>query len=257
MGVALEPPPPVKVPAGKKRLIHEPPPSLRGIIEQAQALDGDCRGYLRPSSLWGCERACVYLLTRAPKSPDLKNARLKRILDVGTATHTVVQGYLANHPEWWFAPEARVEVVVEGVRIKGSCDGILIRRSDGYRFGIEIKTKKHDLFDALVTPDPDHVRQASLYAKLHRVYWITILYWDKDQQHLKEYPVSYEEGMWESIKERIRTIKAFAEKAVGEGKPLYWENIDPECMPPFVKKRCDVGFCNYWEICRSHGAPVP
>jgi hypothetical protein len=235
----------------KADLLKQKPPSLVEVTEDAMASRQDERGFLRPSSLWKCDRMCVFHLCRAPQNPQKQDARMQRILDQGTATHEVMQGYLADHPEYWFAPEARVDTVVAGVRVRGSCDGILIRRSDGYRFGIEIKTKGNDAFNKLTKPDPDHILQASLYAKLNNVWWITIIYWDKDKQFLKEYPVCYDPAVWASIEERVAAIKTMADEALGKGHR--YTHLDHKKLPKFDPKKCDPKFCPFKTFCEDCG----
>ena len=161
-----------------------------------------------------------------------------RILDNGTKVHEILQSYLADHPEWWFAPESRVLVEVEGAMIRGSCDGVLIRRSDGYRVGIEIKSKAHGAFMKLTKPEPNHVMQAMIYARLQKLHWIVILYWDKDKQHMKEFPVEYDASYWRDFRARVRELKGYVDR--GE-------------LPKFDPDRCDPTFCQYVDHCTKKG----
>jgi hypothetical protein len=247
--------PPEKKAETSTDILKQKPPSLLEIIEESQDIQKERRGFLRPSAILGCDRQNVFRLLRAPKSPERIDNRIQRILDNGTAVHSVVQGYLARHHDWWFAPEAKVLQEVDGTLIKGSCDGILIRRSDGYRFGIEVKTINHESWLKLTRPDPKHVFQASIYAVMNKVWWITIYYWDKDKQNHKEYPVSYDSSRWQEIKDRVKYLRGLADASVGN-KPLHWPNATSASLPVFDKKQCDPNWCDYSEFCRHMGAPV-
>jgi hypothetical protein len=235
-------------PAEKEDILRQKPPSLVTIIEEAQDLPKERRGFLRPSAILGCDRQQVFRILGAPKGPQKIDNKLQRILDNGTAVHSVVQGYLARHHDWWFAPEARVYQEVGGILIKGSCDGIMVRRRDGYRFGIEIKTINHNSWLALAKPDPKHVFQASIYAVLHKVWWIVIYYWDKDKQEHKEYPVCCSKERWREVTDRVAMLRVMAEKAV-QGKALSWINAKREFLPSVCLKTCDQYFCDYCDFC--------
>lgn len=221
--------------------LFEEPPSTIDLIEQV--LDGkrDHPRFFRPSMLFGCDRQNYFHYTHAPWHPSQLNNRLMKILDNGTAVHGVLQRYIADHPEIWFAPEARIHKVVEGALIRGSCDGIVIRRSDGYRWGIEIKTINHNDFMKLTKPKPEHVLQASLYAVMHKVHWITILYWSKDKNTLREFPVEFDASRWKETKRRIKRLKTY---------------VDAREIPEYDKRTCNLEFCSYVEWCRKKGAPI-
>lgn len=246
--------------AGKDQveLLKSKPPSLIEIIDESILYMQEEVGFLRPSSLWGCERMCVFQLAMAPKSPEHKDPRMMKILKNGDKVHEILQKYIGDHPEYWFAPESRVDatISVAGCRVKGSCDGIVIRRSDGYRFAIEVKSKASGLFQKLVKPDPAHILQASVYAKLHKVWWTTIIYWDKDTQYLKEFPVCFCPDRWAKIEERVATIKGMADAALtgkGENGGRLWDSLETKKLPVFNPKRCDPGFCPFTTFCKIHG----
>lgn len=227
--------PPV-LPVGSKQ-----PPSLIGIIEEVHESKTKDPNYFRPSMLPGCDRANVFHYIKAPHHPSRMGGKMQRILDNGEAVHKVVQGYLADHPGWFFAPEARVYVPVEGMLVRGSCDGVMIRRSDGYRFGIEIKTINHTSYGGVKKPLDKHVFQASIYARLMGLDWVTILYWDKDKQDLKEFPVAVSGVHYELMKARVVHLKQFVEKGT---------------LPQFDSRTCDVTFCRNVDECRRRGAPI-
>lgn len=233
---------------GKKRKLpvvqaEEPgedlPPSLIGIIDDLLELKTKKIPHFRPSGLFGCDRSNVFYFKQVSWHPSRQDPRMMRILDNGTAVHSVVQGYLSDHPDWFFAPEARgLLEVFPGVWLRGSCDGVLIHRRDGRRVGLELKTKGHEAFLSLTKPDPAHVSQARVYMRLMRLEWIVILYWDKDKQFLKEFPVKYDPKEWKKTKARVKHLHSFVES--GE-------------LPEFDPKTCSPDFCQYVDVCKKRG----
>lgn len=220
-------------------LNRERPPSIAGLIDDVLERSVEKKQFFRPSMLHGCDRANVFHYPQmAPFHPQRQSPRMIRVLDNGTAIHEVIQGYLADHPEWFFAKESRIYKKVSGAWIRGSCDGVLIRRSDGYRVGIEIKTIAHEQFMKLTSPKPWHVKQASVYARLQKLHWIVVVYWDKDKQNIKDFPIEYDPKAWQETKERVRYLKRF----VDEGE-----------LPEFDAKQCDPTFCQYVDHCKKKG----
>ncbi len=228
-------------PEGGEDLQQSPPPSLINIIESVHDSSKIHYNYFRPSMVFGCARANVFHYTHQPSHPSQQDNRLLRILDNGTAIHSVIQGYISNHPDIWFAPESKVLATIGGALVRGSCDGVLIRREDNYRWGLEFKTMADKSFAKLTRPMERHVLQACLYAKMQRLYWVTILYWNKNTQHLKEFHIKYQPERWKEMKARIKELKGYVDR--GE-------------VPEYDKSTCDTAFCRTVEHCRSLGAPV-
>lgn len=236
---AAEKLPVVELPTQKS--LDEEPPSIEGLIDEVLSLETRRLKFFRPSMLDGCDRQNVFHYMNAPSHPQRQNPRLKRILDNGTYTHSRLQKYLGDHWNWWFAPEARVMVEVRGALIRGSCDGVLIRRTDRFAVGCEFKSVNHTEFLKLAKPKPEHVKQASLYMNLQQLPYIIVVYEDKDKQHIKEYAVKYNPGAWKEKRARIRYLHQYVE----EGK-----------LPEFDKNTCNPVFCGFVDYCRKKGAPV-
>lgn len=228
-----------------KPSLHDRPPSLIPIIESRAIEDTQpWESFFRPSMLFSCDRQNIFHYQKAPESPSRIDPRLRRILDNGTAVHEVIQNeYLPFHRDFWFVKEPKVYRKFSGFLVKGSCDGVLIRRKDMYRWGIEIKTITHSEFMRLTKPKPEHVFQAKLYMHLQNLPWITILYWDKDKQHMLEFPVGHDDTQWEEIQERIEYLGGFVERSDGK-------------LPRYNKNTCNKTFCRYVNHCRKKGAPV-
>jgi hypothetical protein len=225
-------------------LLKQRPPSVMSLIDDTLAAREEDLHYFRPSMLSGCRRANVFHYQHAPTNPQRVGATMQKHLDVGTALHGVVQQYLEEHPGCFFAPEAKV--YLPQLRIRGSCDGIIFRRKDMYRWGLEIKTTTHDKFQKLTGPLEDHVRQASIYARISGVWWITILYWDKDKQHMREYPVPYNPTYWkEEVVDRVQELIGY---------------VDANELPAYDREECaeSLSFCSFSDHChRLLGRPVP
>ena len=224
-----------------KDVLKAEPPSTVAYIESVLRERTRKRNFFRPSMLNGCDRQNVFHYTQAPSMPQRQDPRIMRILDNGTKVHELLQAYLSDHSDVWFAPESRIFVEINGALVRGSCDGVLIRRSDMYRWGIEIKTINHDEFMKLSKPKKEHIAQAMIYMAVQKLYWVTIIYWDKDKQHLKEYPIPFDAVLWKQTQERIKMLKTF---------------VDSGTLPAYDKGTCNTFFCQYVDHCREKGAPV-
>lgn len=227
----------------KETPVVDQPPSLIQIVEARSTRDrAPHRGWFRPSGLFGCDRQCVFHYQMIRQDARNIDDRLHRILENGTAVHSALQDvYLATHPDYWFIKEPKVERVIRGALVAGSCDGVMIRRSDGFRWGVEIKTINHDEFMRLTRPKEDHVFQSRIYMGLQELPFITILYWDKDKQLLKEFHVKRSRKMWSEVEDRVEYLHSFVES----GK-----------LPKYDRATCNKTFCSYVKWCRKQGAPV-
>lgn len=199
--------------------------------------------------LFGCRRANVFHYLHSPTNPKQVDPRLQRILDNGTAVHEWVQDkYLSYSTKYWFVKEPKIEVVVEGALIRGSCDGVLIRRKDLYRWGWELKTMGHTEFEKLTGPKAAHVHQVRFYMELQNLPWMTILYWDKDKQFLREYNVKRDPAVWDKVREEVRELYSYVRR--------FRKTRKPKSLPVFNKQTCDTLFCQYVKYCKKMGAPV-
>lgn len=224
--------------------LKQQPPSVIQIVNQVLEDESEDRHYFRPSMIMGCERQNLYWYEKSATNTTQQDPKLRLILDSGTELHRIIQAYLAKHPGFFFAPEAKVWL--PDLEVWGSCDGLLFRRKDMYRWGLEIKTTGHEKFMKITKPDPKHIRQASIYARLSGVYWITILYWDRDKQHMKEYHVHYEKSIWDDeIVRRVRRLQGF---------------VKAGAMPTYDEAQCrsSFDFCAFSKQCyRDREKPWP
>jgi hypothetical protein len=225
-------------------LLKQDPPSVVDIIEQVHDASKEMVPGFHPSAISGCKRANLFDYRFTPREPKQQDNRTLRILDNGHGVHRRIVGdrrdlgYLSQHPEIWFVPEPPILVDVGGVNVKGHSDGVLIRKADMYRWGVELKSKNHDGFMKLTKPDPAHVVQASLYAVLGGLWWITILYEDKDKQHLREFPVQFDVTAWRETKALLKELKGY---------------VDSGELPPFDADECDPSWCSFVTKCKKRG----
>lgn len=217
------------------------PPSIIQLVDWVLEQRKRTFNFFRPSMIAKCERANVFHYRRATQSPGQQDPRLHRILDTGTALHSVFQGYLADLHDWWFVPEARVYEDVDGSFVRGSCDGVLIHRKTRWAMALELKTIKSSVFKTLTKAQPDHVKQALIYAHLQKLPGTMIVYWDKDTSNLKEYWYPVDEKQWAGQKAHLTHLKIY---------------VDNNTFPAYDPSTCDIGFCNFVEVCRKRGAPV-
>lgn len=224
-------------------LLKQDPPSVMGLIERVMKDRNTRLHYFRPSMLAGCRRANCYWYNHTPEEEPTHDPRMHRILDAGTANHRMVQGWLGNHYGIEFTPE--LPIYVPALRIRGSADGKLRRRSDGYAWGLEIKTKDHTALMSMSRPEKAHVVQASIYARLMGVHWITILYYDRGKQTMREFNVPYDPKIWdEFVMVRIKELSAF---------------VDAGEMPEFDSDECNksIDFCKFVKRCHADRGVKP
>lgn len=221
----------------------EEPPSTVDIIESVLVAETEETHFLAPSGLFKCPRACVFQYRNAHRGRAPISPKLNRIMDEGNHVHSILQRYLGNERhKYWFIPEAKNFCVIDGVNVSGSCDGILIRRSDGYRWAIEIKSISDNGWEKLKTsPESEHAKQGTLYAMSQKIWWVTILYWNKNSQELREYPIPVTNTRYEKIKARIAALKPYV--------------LDPKgkSLPQFVQSQCNTMFCKFIKVCEQNG----
>lgn len=213
---------------------NTPPPSVAHIINEVLEGKNKQVSFFRPSMVSSCVRANVFHYQKAPTSLPNTSPMLHRILDTGTALHTVLQDYLSEHPDVFFSPE--VKVYDPDLCVKGSCDGILTERTTGYRWALEIKTIGDSGFKALTKPKPEHVQQATIYMALTGVRWVSFIYLNKNNQDIREFITAFDDEVWDVVQDRLRFFKGF---------------VDRKETPPYNAKECraSIDLCRYVRHC--------
>lgn len=225
-------------PPAKPEWQKQKPPSAAAIVDSVLAARRKPReGYFRPSGIHGCDRSNVYHYLLTPEEPVRQDNRMLKILDIGTVLHSLFQkDYFSEHPDIFFTPEPKVSAFVgpRAALVQGHSDGLLQRRSDGFSWTLEIKTSSPNVFKDLKAPKPEHVLQASIYARLLGTHWISFYYFCKGTSNVKEFQVPMTEQRWEAIVKRVTHLKKFVDR----GK-----------LPMFDEKTCDPSFCRYPDRC--------
>lgn len=222
------------------------PPSITSIIENVlEETKRPGKGYFRPSMFYGCRRKNVYHYRGTPREKPKQTTLMLRILDSGNIYHELIQRkYVAENYDILFAPEVpvRAEVGPLNARLQGHADGVLTRRSDGYSWLLEIKTVSSSVFRELEQPKADHVAQASIYARLLGLRWISFLYYSRDIGAMKEYIVEVEDEAWEETVKRATSLKKY---------------VDAKKLPLFDAKTCDPDWCDYSDRCKTEEGGCP
>lgn len=214
------------------------PPSTVSIVEYV--LDKRRQqpaGYFRPSGFGGCDRNNVYHYRREPEELPQHDNRMWKILDIGTKLHDLFQkDYFSEHPDILFVPEPKVEGLLgpRRARVQGHADGVLIRRSDGYRWLLEIKTKSPAAFKSLKEPEPSHVWQVTLYARLLGLHWASIYYFCKGSNAVKEFQVEVTDKQWDKAVKRATHLKMY---------------VDNGTLPKYDENTCSKKFCRWVDRC--------
>lgn len=223
------------------------PPSMITAIQQVLDSKRKDPPYFRPSGFGGCRRSQIFFYCKEHQEPSQPDDTLSMILETGTALHPMVQKWLASHPGIFFTPE--VPVWNPELEIRGSSDGLCSFRTadkygSTYRWGFELKTIGPAGFEALTKPKPEHVVQASIYAKLMGVWWITIVYYCKGTSKLKEFHVQFDPNVWEQVKARVAELK---------------EHINAGTLPEFDAKECrnSINLCHYVRRCYEIEGKAP
>lgn len=197
--------------------------------------------YLRPSSFGGCPRSQMFFYMKAPTTEPPIDFGFGAILDAGTAQHRMLQGYLADHPGVYFAPEVRVRTKVKGIVVKGSADGALITRRSLIVQPVEFKTTGSAKFAKLDGVHPDHAAQATIYCHLLNATSMRFVYMNRDSFALKEYTHQYNPDQWEELVERrVDEVKHHTAK---------------RSLPVFNQDVCDysLALCRYRVVCSQNG----
>lgn len=216
--------------AAKKQvtLLHR----LDGLLEDLNLKDsGRRRGIFSPSSIghssgkslcgkysMGCGRKLCYEYKDDVEKRGRIKPRIRRIFDTGSAVHLQIQGYLADLAEEEgdiFECEVpafpETSEVGDLFDIGGTSDGIwTVLTKDKIRFGVEIKSMKHELFEKLTRVKPEHLVQGTVYCALLDIPFMLYLYYDKNDSNWLEFPVPFNEDIWNAVVEKLTMVRDHA-----------------------------------------------
>lgn len=165
--------------------------------------------YFHPSSMFYgrvCFRELYFRKTATLKDDGYvskfdTNAKLRRVVDLGTIMHLYIQW---NLHKAGILIEHEVSLKDEEHNFVGHADGV-VEDSSGKLAILEIKTASSFVFDKLKSPLDYHVGQASLYADILGYERIVFLYYNKNTSDLKVFEVDKDS-------DQVSHIKAVAKK---------------------------------------------
>jgi len=174
-----------------------------------------------------CPRAVWFGFKKFPKKD--KDPRVMRVFENGDYTHMRIMSSLFS-----IGAVKAIELALENELVRGRCDGIVVINNEPYV--LELKSINSFAFKKLERPKPDHIKQLMLYLHYFKIQRGIFLYENKDTQELKEYMMTYDQKMAESIVQDFHTLKHFIESNTLPPVPMGLEEW--ECR-----------FCDYSEEC--------
>lgn len=208
-------------------------------------------GYFHPSSglveeTEGCLRAVLFSLLQADTSPTQTHGGMFKVWENGSNRHVGLQSTLHQLASEGFGGIVRFAAEVKLTHpfwpITGHADGI-IQTSRGHRYLIDIKTKRSDLCDVLLTPEPPHVLQVNTYMAMSGDTAAYLLYENKDNQRFvgpsSSFRVDFRQDLWERTERYCRSRLIMLRR---------------KDIPPVDEKVCKAyrRGCPYTEVCDQH-----
>lgn len=192
----------------------------------------------------GCSRELFYSLTGADAEKSF-DPRRRRILDTGTALHSMLQAYLSTYAQLHsdtesFTPEADINPELNDIAsmfdISGHSDGEYTIRTPtwGVRFGVEIKTINDNGYKATNRPHQEHLVQGTIYQKCLDLPVMLFLYYNKNDSSMAEFIQVYDPVIWSAVEAKIKHIRPYALKGT----------------PPEQEVTVKCGTCIYKHICK-------
>jgi hypothetical protein len=218
---------------------------------------------IHPSQIDKCLKYLVLCCSGvAEHHEEVVNPQLRMIFDIGHAWHHVMQTYGRKgafcepqyyHPEEPIDPDA---VTFDGhpalpianeFWIRGSADALI----DQYQLSTpslgdvsirlihEYKTIKSTQYEKLTRPKPEHKKQATIYSAVFNVPVVVYLYTNKDNCQLADFPVPFDNGIWNDIVQKVRLIQHHTDS----GQMVPWEHTSAllapnECTQCGLRKVC-------------------
>lgn len=218
---------------------------------------------IHPSQIDRCLKYLVLCCTGyADFHEERVNPTLRKIFDLGSAWHSVMQGYGAKGA-WGdpkdYLPEAPIDpdgLTFDGTPIlpiaaenwiKGSADAlvtnyVVVTPSLGQvriRLIHEYKTINSNGYTKLTRPLAKHKRQATIYSAVYDAPIVVYIYTNKDDCKTADFPVAFDYSIWNEIVARVRTVQSYT----NSGQPIPWEQTSAvlhpsECVECGLLKVC-------------------
>ena len=194
----------------------------------------------------GCSRKLYYNYIGVKPSPTVK-PRNRRIFDTGTAIHTQLQSYLTEIAKLsggheHFVKEAEINPKYNDIAdiydITGHTDGVYTITEASYklRFGVEIKTINTDGYAKTLKPHPEHVTQGTIYQKCLDLPIMLFLYYNKNDSHMVEFPILFNQNHWNAIVDKLNMVRKDAIEEQPSKQEVGWYCVNcpfkPTCNPP-------------------------
>lgn len=166
------------------------------------------------------------------------------IFELGTAAHKMLQSYgLAGawgphyRPETVIAPH--IQPLADELYMYGSADADSLLVIDDIpdfpvvELGLihEYKTIKSENFTRLTAPKPEHRQQATIYMRLLNRPVMVVLYFNKNDSNMTEYPVAFDPSLWNIIEAKARRLVQF-----------YQDEQPPPANIGFGCRDCDYAY---------------
>lgn len=204
----------------------------------------DTDGYFHASSIGQCIRKIYYDVSGYKNQAESKiNGQSYRTLDSGNAIHDLIQEYGYQgafcEPQYY---QAEVPIVpdlklaeskgyhilpfAEKYNMKSFVDAILWNvevnvRGLGkisVRVGHEYKTigdkgfSGTEKFPGLSEPKQEHLWQAHIYMMIFNLPVMTFIYWNKDNENLKEFSIMFTQSIWNEVENKLKRIEEFKQQ---------------------------------------------
>lgn len=182
-----------------------------------------------------CPRAIFFKFKKAPREEI--EPRILRLFDHGDSIHRLIMKPLLAIKE--------VHVIASEVNIPpqelitGRADAVISDGKDLYV--LDIKSMNSMVFKNLTQPKPEHINQIQLYLHYLDPKKGILLYVNKDTQELKEFEVSYDPQIAQSLLKDLSELK---------------RKIDSNIIPPRIPGWPDdwqCQYCQFKEICFAAG----
>lgn len=186
------------------------------------------------SDVGKCPRSVFFKFKNAPG--EKMDPRILRIFEVGESFHRNIFNILYRLK---IGLTTEVNIPTQEI-ISGRADAILC--IDNKNYVLDIKSMNSMIFRKLTEPKKENVYQVQLYLHYFNIKNGILLYIDKDQQNIKEFPVNYDEKLVLSL---LRSFEDLKEKIDS--------NIIPAKLPDY-NQNWQCRYCRFKEVCSIAGA---
>jgi CRISPR/Cas system-associated exonuclease Cas4 (RecB family) len=236
------------------------PNQEKGLVYIEQGRDGRD---VHPSQIHKCLKVLYYACAGyAGYAEEKVDPRLRMIFDLGSGWHEVMQRYgkrgAWNDPKHYF-PETKIDPdaltfdgkpvlpLAERYWIRGSADALLEQYlitvpgigDASIRLVHEYKTINSNQYSKLTRPKPEHKYQATMYSAVFNVPIVVYMYTNKDNCQMADFPVAFDNGIWNEITQKIDRVQYFVENEIVPP----WEETSATLQP----SECHE--CGFLRIC--------